>query len=109
MAEKQKSQIKEILKEVRQTRQVQVEVLDRAGEAAKVLEDMGVTHVKIVQNYVQFEFRGDDTRAAELLKALHDNGFHVCFMSEMEADLEEVFIRVTEQAEKITAATRGAE
>jgi len=101
--------IKDILKEVRQTRQVQVELLDGAKEAAKVLEDMGVLRVKVVQNYLQFEFLGDDARAAELLKALHDKGFQVCFMSEVEADLEEVFIRVTEQAEKMSAAARGAE
>ena len=101
--------IKQILEEIRQTRQVQIELLNRSHEAAAVLEGMGVSHVKVVQNYLQFEFLGDDQRAAELLGALHDKGFQVCFMSEIEADLEDVFIRVTGRADKTAASGQGAQ
>lgn len=101
--------IKQILEEIRQTRQVQIELLNRAEEAAVVLEEMGVSHVKVVQNYLQFEFQGDDNRAAELLRALHDKGFRVCFMSEVEADLEDMFIRVTRPTDEAAVSGRGAQ
>jgi len=88
--------ISKILDEVRQTREVQVELLDRAPEAAKLLEGVhGVTHVKLVQNLAQFDFQGGDKEAAQLLDLLHERGFPVCWMREVELDLEQVFIRVT--------------
>jgi len=98
--------MRQIMAEIRQTRQVQLQVLNRAAEAARLLEENGVGNVKVVQNFVQFEFQGDDARAAELLRLLHDNGVDVCWMSEVEADLEEVFIRVTGRA-GLTEAARG--
>ena len=98
--------IKQILAEIRQTRQVQIELLDRADEAAKILEKQGVTNLKVVQNYVQFEFQGDDARAADLLRLLHVNALDVCWMTEVEADLEEVFIRVTGGAAKASGGGR---
>ena len=100
--------IKQILAEVRQTRQVQIELLRGAEAAAKLLQENGVTNMKVVQNYVQFEFQGDDKRASELLQLLHANSFEVCWMSEVEADLEEVFIRVTGRADA-AVSSRGAQ
>ena len=98
--------IKQIMQEVRQTRQVQLELLGKADEAAALLKENGVSHVKAVQNYIQFEFQGDDAEAARLLRLLHDSQFQVCWMSEVEADLEEVFIRVTGRA-GLTEQSRG--
>jgi len=98
--------MRQIMSEIRQTRQVHLQLLGRATEAARLLEENGVSNVRVVQNMVQFEFQGDDARAAELLKLLVENSFEVCWMSEVEADLEEVFIRVTGRA-GLTEAARG--
>ena len=88
--------IKEILAEIQQTRRVQIELLDRSREAAKLMEKQpDVSNVRVVQNLVEFEFQGDDARAAALLRMLHENDFSVFSMNELTVDLEEVFIRVT--------------
>jgi ABC-2 type transport system ATP-binding protein len=91
--------IKKILSEIRQTREIQIELLDRAAEAAELLKQVkGIQSVKVVHNLVQFEFQGDDALAAKLLQALVERKFSVCWMREVEVDLEEVFIRVTGRA-----------
>ena len=97
--------IKKILAEIRQTREIQIELLDRAPEAAELLKQVkGVQSVKVVHNLVRFEFQGDDVLAAKLLHALVERKFAVCWMREVEVDLEEVFIRVTGRvAEQETA------
>ena len=88
--------IKQILAEVSQTRRIQIEFLSGASEAAKRLQSLPeADHVEVIQNLVQLEFQGDDAKAAVLLKRLIAAGFPVCWMREVEADLEEVFIRVT--------------
>jgi ABC-2 type transport system ATP-binding protein len=88
--------IKKILAEIRQTHQVQVEVLERPADAAKLLEQFkGVANVKVVQNLIQFEMQGDAGLAAQINRTLHENNVNVSWMREVEADLEEVFIRVT--------------
>ena len=69
----------------------------RACEAAaKLLERVnGITNVKIVENLVRFDFAGDDRQAAQLLKLLQQAALPVCWMREVELDLEQMFIRVT--------------
>jgi hypothetical protein len=52
----------------------------------------------VVQNLIQFEFAGDNHLAASVVALLNQHRFHVCWMREAEADLEEVFIRVTGRA-----------
>jgi len=97
--------IRDILSEIRQAREMQVEVLDRAQEAARLLEgEEEVGKVRVVENLIRFEFSGDEARAAALLHRLHENRFEVYSMREVEADLEEVFIRVTGRAAQ---AARG--
>ena len=91
--------IRKILSEIRQTREIQIELLERAPEAAEPLNQVkGVQSVKVVHNLVRFEFQGDDVHAARLLQALVERKFAVCWMREVEVDLEEVFIRVTGRA-----------
>ena len=93
--------IKNILAEVSQTRQVQVEFLKGADQAAQAMEQIPqISNVKVVQNLVQFDFHGDDAAAAELLKKLVSAGYPLSWMREVEADLEEVFIRVTGRGAK---------
>jgi ABC-2 type transport system ATP-binding protein len=91
--------IRKILDEISQARRVQVEVLSRPDEAAQVLARVkGVSNVQVVQNLIQFEFAGDNHLAASVVALLNQHRFHVCWMREAEADLEEVFIRVTGRA-----------
>jgi ABC-2 type transport system ATP-binding protein len=91
--------IRKILDEVRQTVEVQVQFLDRADEAARLLKDTpGVSNVKAAQNLVRFDFGGDDADAAQLLKTLVERGFPVSWMREVEMDLEQAFIKVTRAA-----------
>jgi len=95
--------IKNILAQLQQTRHVQVEMLSRADEAAALLKtEEGISQVKVVENLIQCEFQGDDVRAAALLRMLHERGFEVFRMNEVEVDLEEVFIRVTAHASDAT-------
>ena len=101
--------IRKIMSEIRQTRQVQLELLDRAGEAGELLKSVkGLSNVKVVQNLVQFEFQGADEIAAKLLQHLMAKGFPVCWMNEVEADLEDVFIRVTGRGAKTPASGKTA-
>jgi len=88
--------VEKILEQVRQTRPVQIQFLERADEAAEVIKRFkGVQNLQTVENVVRLEFQGDDRQASILLKLLLDKGFDVVWMREQEADLEEVFIRVT--------------
>jgi len=97
--------IKKILAEVRQTRQVQIQLLRGADQAAAVLENVeGVGNLKVVENLVQFEYNGDDAHAAKLFRLLYEKNCAVCWMNEVEADLEEVFIQVTGRAANANAA-----
>ena len=91
--------IKKILAEIRQARQVLIHFVSRAQEAANWMKKVDeISHIKVVENLVQFEFQGDDVRAAELLGLLHKRGFSISWMTEVEADLEEAFISVTGRA-----------
>jgi len=88
--------IEKILEEISQTRQVQIEFLDRAREAEELIKSLPeASSVKLVMNVVQFEYQGDDANAAQLLKRLVNEGYPVAWMRQVEADLEDVFIRVT--------------
>lgn len=101
--------IKKILAEISQTRQMQMEFLEKADEAASELAKRpGVEHVKVVQNLVQFEFQGDDAQVAALLRELVEAGYSVCRTREVEADLEEVFIRVTGRDNQSAAVGQAA-
>ncbi len=88
--------IRKILAEIRQTRTVQLQVMERPEDAAKLLQHVKeASEIKVVQNVIQFEFSGDNRLAANLIKRLQKNGLDVCWMNHVEADLEEAFIHVT--------------
>ena len=100
--------IKKILAEIRQARQVQIDLMDRAAEAAELLGQVkGIQNIKVMHQTVQFDFQGDDAMAARLLQLLGERKFRVSWMREVEVDLEEVFIRVTGRS--VPAEAAGAE
>ncbi|HRU06940.1 MAG TPA: hypothetical protein P5137_14335, partial [Candidatus Brocadiia bacterium] len=101
--------IKKILAEVSQASQVQIELLNNAPAAAEFLKKIPlVSQVKVIQNLVQFDFQGDDAQAAQILRGLVSEGHSVCWMRQAEADLEDVFIRVTGRNRPAPAAAGAA-
>ena len=100
--------IKKILSEISQTRQVHIEFLEKSREAADYLARLPeVSNVKVVANLVQLEFQGDDAKAADILRDLVGKGHSVSWMREVEADLEDVFIRVTGRAKNAEEAVQA--
>jgi ABC-2 type transport system ATP-binding protein len=70
--------------------------LDHA--AARVAEVSGVSEAKIVDGAVHATLAGPEVDAAEVLKALVERGLPVTSFSELEADLEDIFMKVTRGA-----------
>ena len=89
----------EIMKEIRQHMIIEISVVGGVERAAAVLKDMpGVEGVEDYQEVLRVKFTGSDETASVLLKALVENKVEVIWFKEVEADLEEVFMKVTGRA-----------
>jgi ABC-2 type transport system ATP-binding protein len=94
--------VAEIMQEVRPHRLIEV----RFGNDPQVvrtlaeeLEDAGDIHSAVVTgDILQFEVTGGESKAAALLRYLVENNVDVCSFDEKEADLEEAFMKVTDNA-----------
>ncbi len=88
---------REILAGVRQTREIRVEVLDGADEAATILANSpGIVNVDRSGNEFQMESTLGSAELTQLLRTLIERGVHVLFFSEEKGTLEDVFLSVTQ-------------
>lgn len=87
---------REILKSLRQTREIRLMVVDGADAAAQTLADTpGVVRVDRSGNEFQFETNLGHAELAALHEALFRANVKVLFFQEEEGTLEDVFLQVT--------------
>jgi len=89
--------VADIIRHVQQGRIIALKVLERPGETIAFLCDQPhVGHVEQpVENELRFEFRGSFDDQAELLAALVQAGYRPMEFRESQADLEDVFLKLT--------------
>lgn len=87
---------KEILRSMRQNKEVRLEVLDGADKAAAVLAEFpGIDNVEHAGNEFQMETTMSNEELAGVLTRLVKEGVRVLSFSEQEGTLEDVFLHVT--------------
>ncbi len=80
-----------------QHREVTIRVLERAGDAAKGLEQkQGVSTPVVDGELIRFEFAGDHKSQAALVGWLVGQGYEVAEVTSHKKSLEDVFLQVTE-------------
>jgi len=85
-----------IVKGTQPHKTLKIRLLSDASEAAKLLEDQaGVRSVESASDTVDVGFEGDAEAQAELLRGLVLAGHKVIGFREEEADLEDVFLKLT--------------
>ncbi len=88
--------IHDIVREVRQNRLLEIQVLDRETDLHALLERQpGVTGLEPAGKTVRFAFGGTDEEIARLHERLMAERIPVLWFREVETNLEEVFMKVT--------------
>ncbi|HPZ07548.1 MAG TPA: ABC transporter ATP-binding protein [Candidatus Eremiobacteraeota bacterium] len=86
-----------ILKQLTVTRIFKINILNAYDRAKELLEKVShINRVEVKENIIQFEFRGTDEELAELIKTLVIEGIKVVGLQEQKADLESVFMKITQ-------------
>ncbi len=105
--------VEEIMRKVQPNRLVEVQFLGKPGpvkKLAKSLEKAGhIQKSQVFDDILQFEVSGTDRDIAKLLRYLVSKKVAVVWFSEQEADLEEAFMKVTDNAAAGTRATGKSE
>lgn len=84
----------------REGRRLQIKALAPTEIVETILGNQpGVGHIYLVNNHLEVEFMGDDAATAGLLAALVNAGIQVIGFHELSSDLEEVFLKLTQQGE----------
>ena len=87
---------RDILKEIRQTREIRLEVIEGADTAANILAGTaGVSNIEQSGNEFQFEASLGPVQMADLVGKLVQDGVRVVNFAEDEGTLEDVFLHVT--------------
>lgn len=88
--------IEEVYRRIGQKRTVEIRFHDQMDAGLAVLRrEPSVAGVRVEGDVATIELEADDRQLAELLSRLVTQGAHVLSFTEKEADLEEVFMRVT--------------
>lgn len=86
-----------ILRQVRERRLIQIDVLEGADRAESVLgSHPSVSRVERSDGTFRFEFAGDLDAVAALQEEFGRSGARILWVKEVEADLEEAFLKITE-------------
>jgi len=91
--------VKEISRQLQENLVIEMTVDSDAEEAAALLKRIeGVDNVEVLDaNDVQFVFNGTRNQISGVLNLLLQNGVHVRWFTENEADLENVFLSITQK------------
>ena len=91
--------VKEISRQLQENLVIEMSVDSDAQEAKSLLNRIeGVENVEIVdKNDLQFVFNGTRNQVSGILRILIENGVKVQWFSENEADLENVFLGITQR------------
>jgi ABC-2 type transport system ATP-binding protein len=86
----------EIRRHARRGRTLRLKVISDREEAESVLCELaGTNQVFQADGYLEVDFLGDDEAAAGLLQNLVARGIRVASFSEVDGDLEDVFLQLT--------------
>ncbi len=92
--------VKDVVRSLTPAKKIQVRLLEKGAEASMWLH--GKDHVSATEfvnpNEFRFDFTGTPEDQAALLKAMIDGGFPVLEFLDEEADLEDLFMKVTKGA-----------
>jgi ABC-2 type transport system ATP-binding protein len=94
--------VQDVMKTVQQRRAIDIEFSTGAGAAIEYLKSVhDEENLKVAESVgelVRVEFSGSDEEIVELLNGLVTNGHKVLWYSESLMDLEQVYMKVTQQA-----------
>lgn len=89
--------VETIVRNMQPNRMLEARLIRDAGEAARVVRDIqDVLNVEAIgDNILRIDYNGDHEAQSELLATLVKRGFRVVTLREDQADLEDVFLRLT--------------
>ena len=94
--------VKDVMEKVRQRRVIDLEFSGDADKAVGLMKDAYSTEKLQVESsmgaHARIAFEGDNTEVADLVHKLVEGGNRLLWCSETQMDLEQVYMRVTENA-----------
>ena len=88
--------VEEIMKKVSHRKTLRVKVLGDMDPTVRFLQEQPLTGgISIASDYIDVDFEGDDEALAGILKSLVNNGIPIISFTELEKNLESVFMHLT--------------
>ena len=92
--------VEEIMQHIREHRLIEVEVTGEPARARAIMQGApGVRKIETFDNLLRLEFTGQQEEISSLLKELVKQDVDLLWFREVPADLEEVFMSITETSE----------
>ncbi|HOM16158.1 MAG TPA: ABC transporter ATP-binding protein [Thermoguttaceae bacterium] len=89
--------VEEISRRITPHRIIQIQLLEPAEKALPILQQQPqIVHLRAEEHTIWVELAGDDAAAAELLHQLVQAGLRLHEFAQQEANIEEIFLRVTQ-------------
>jgi ABC-2 type transport system ATP-binding protein len=89
--------VQEIARRIAPHRTIQIQLLEPAEKALPILRQQPqIVHVRAEDHTIWLQLAGDETAAAELLGQLVRAGLRIHEFAQQEANIEEIFLRVTQ-------------
>jgi ABC-2 type transport system ATP-binding protein len=88
--------VEEIMKKVYSKNKIEIKVIKEANKAKKILEEFPeISEVEVVENAIEMEFKGDYEKMNLVIKRLVENNITLYSFSEVQGNLEDIFMKVT--------------
>ena len=92
--------VEEIMEEAKGNNPLFITVIDGVEEAIKVLKEIPtIGKVTFDKNKITASLNGDEAKAAEVLRTLINRNIKVTSFNKSEGNLEDLFIKLTENVE----------
>src|ERR1043166_5502091 len=89
-------EVQDVMRKHQQHVAILIEVVDKAQQAKDILlQQPNVEKVEVQGNTLQVAFKGVEAALPHLLRTLVTAGISVVWFQEVEADLEQIFLKVT--------------
>jgi len=86
----------DIMRQITGGKVYQIKVAEESSRATELLSSLpGVRNVKLVEGLIKVEMADDNVDSHQILQMLIENRFKVTSFTEQEADLEDIFMKVT--------------
>lgn len=87
--------VDEIMRQSRAGDMLEIKVLERLDEAAKLLTELGLTSIKVNDYILEAPFSGGEEEKSRILNSLVTGGIPVTSFAESKSNLEDIFMQVT--------------